>query len=179
LGEYEVAQKTNETKKLSENIAQILPNSMDAELSVLGCALISEDACIGIISKLKSSDFYSEVNRKVFEAMTNLYSRNVVIDYITLTDELEQMNSLNSVGGAQFIMSLTNAVPSAVRWSQYAEIVKRCATNRKLIEVCERVERKAYNGDEDSLDSAEKSIFELAEMGRYPNLSTLTHILMW
>lgn len=168
-----MAQKTNETKKISPNVAQILPNSMDAELGVLGCALISEDACIGIVSKLSPSDFYSEVNRKVFEAMKSLYARNVVIDYITLTDELEQMNSLNSVGGAQFIMSLTNVVPSAVRWSQYAEIVKRCATNRKLIEVCERVERKAYNGDEDSLDTAEKSIFELAENGQ---VSELEHI---
>lgn len=168
-----MAQKTTDSNKISPTIAQIMPNSMDAELGVLGCALISEDACIGIISKLKPADFYSEVNRKVFEAMTNLYARNVVIDYITLTDELEQMNSLNSVGGAQFIMSLTNVVPSAVRWSQYAEIVKRCATNRKLIEVCERVERKAYNGDEDSLDTAEKSIFELAENGQ---VSELEHI---
>ena len=168
-----MAQKTTDSNKISPTIAQIMPNSMDAELGVLGCALISEDACIGIISKLKPADFYSEVNRKVFEAMTNLYARNVVIDYITLTDELEQMNSLNSVGGAQFIMSLTNVVPSAVRWSQYAEIVKRCATNRKLIEVCERVERKAYNGDDDSLDTAEKSIFELAENGQ---VSELEHI---
>lgn len=168
-----MAQKTKETNKISQTAAQIMPNSMDAELGVLGCALISEDACIGIIGKLQPADFYSENNKKVFEAMKNLYSRNVVIDYITLTDELERMNSLNSVGGAQFIMSLTNVVPSAVRWSQYAEIVQKCAINRKLIDVCERVERKAYNGDDDSLESAEKSIFELAETGQ---VSDLEHI---
>ena len=168
-----MAQKTTDTKKISQAAAQVLPNNMDAELGVLGCALISEDACVGIVGKLMPSDFYSEVNRKVFEAMKNLYSRNVVIDYITLTDELEQMNSLNSVGGAQFIMSLTNVVPSAVRWSQYVEIVKRCAMLRKLIGVCEVSSRKAYNGDEDALDSAEKEIFKLAETGQ---VSELEHI---
>ena len=168
-----MASRTQENKKIPQSVASIMPNNVDAELSVLGCALISEDACIGIIGKLKPSDFYSEVNRKIFEAMKSLYARNVVIDYITLTDELEKTNNLNSVGGAQFVMSLTNAVPSAVRWSQYAEIVKRCSINRKLIESCENIERKAYNGDEDSLDSAEKAIFELAETGQ---VSELEHI---
>ncbi len=135
--------------------------------------LISEDACIGIIGKLKPGDFYSEVNRKVFEAMAGLYSKNIVIDYITLTDELEKLNYLDAVGGAQFVMSLTNVVPSAVRWPQYADIVKRCAVNRKLIEVCDDVQRRAYNGDEDTLEKAEKQIFELAENGQ---VSELEHI---
>ena len=122
--------KTTNEKK---SVAQILPNNMDAELGVLGSALLSEDACLGIVSKLKADDFYSEVNQKIFEAMESLYKKNIVVDYITLTDELESMNALNSVGGAEFIMSLSNVVPSAVRWTQYADIVKRCAINRKLI----------------------------------------------
>ena len=165
--------KTQDNKKIPQNVASIMPNNVEAELSVLGCALISEDACMGIIGKLNASDFYSEVNRKIFEAMGALYSRNVVVDYITLTDELEKTNSLNSVGGAQFIMSLTNAVPSAVRWSQYAEIVKRCAINRSLINSCEKIERKAYNGDEDTLETAEKAIFDLAENGQNSELEKI------
>ncbi len=165
--------KTQDNKKAMQKIASIMPNNVEAEISVLGCALISEDACIGIIGKLKVSDFYSEVNRKIFEAMEALYSRNVIVDYITLTDELDKSNSLNAVGGAEFIMSLTNAVPSAVRWSQYAEIVKRCSINRSLINSCENIERKAYNGDEDSLETAEKAIFDLAENGQNSELEKI------
>lgn len=165
--------KTQDNKKAIQKIASIMPNNVEAEISVLGCALISEDACIGIIGKLKVSDFYSEVNRKIFEAMEALYSRNVIVDYITLTDELDKSNNLNAVGGAEFIMSLTNAVPSAVRWSQYAEIVKRCSINRSLINSCENIERKAYNGDEDSLETAEKAIFDLAENGQNSELEKI------
>ncbi|MGN1259326.1 MAG: replicative DNA helicase [Christensenellales bacterium] len=163
--------KTNDNN--TKQLAQIMPSNTEAELGVLGSALISEDACVGIMGKLKPTDFYSEVNQKVFEAMCNLYKRNVVVDYITLTDELEHMNMLNGVGGAEFIMSLTNVVPSSARWTQYVDIVKRCATNRRLIGICDRVTRKAYNGDEDSLNEAEKGVFELAESGQ---VSDLEHI---
>lgn len=167
--------KTNENNSRLQ--AQVMPNNSEAELGVLGSALLSEDACVGIIGKLKPADFYSEVNQKIFEAMCNLYDRNVVVDYITLTDELERMNTLNGVGGAEFIMSLTNVVPSAARWMQYADIVKRCATNRRLIGLCDRVLRKAYNGDEDSLSDAEKGVFDLSETGETADLEHINPYL--
>lgn len=165
-----MANKTNENKMV---IPHVMPNNLDAEQGVLGSALLSEDACVGIMGKLSEKDFYSEVHQKIFAAMFELNSRNVVVDYITLTDELEKKNQLNAVGGAQFIMSLTNVVPSAARWSQYVDIVKRCAINRNLIMSCDKVLAKAYNGDEDSLSDAEKKIFELSEKGQ---TSTLDHI---
>ena len=167
----EMATKTKETNMVMS--AQIMPNNLDAELGVLGSVLLSEDACMGIMGKLTEKDFYSEVNQKIFAAMRSLFDRNVVVDYITLTDELEQNNTINAVGGPSFIMSLANVVPSAARWAQYVDIVKRCAVNRNLILSCEKVFQKAYNGDEDSLAEAEKRIFELAEKGQ---VSSLDHI---
>ena len=163
------------TKSKENNMMapQVLPNNIDAELGVLGCVLLSEDACVGIMSKLAEKDFYSEVNQKIFAAMKELFSRNVVIDYITLTDELEKNNVLNAVGGAEYIMSLTNVVPSAAHWGEYAQIVKRCAVNRNLIMSCDKVIQKAYNGDEDSLGDAEQRIYKLAEQGQ---TSSLDHI---
>lgn len=166
-----MATKTKENNILMS--AQVMPNNLDAELGVLGSVLLSEDACVGIMGKLNEKDFYSEVNQKIFSAMRELFSRNIVIDYITLTDELEKNNALNAVGGAEFIMSLTNVVPSAAHWGEYVQIVKRCAVNRNLILSCDKVIQKAYNGDEDSLGDAEQRIFKLAEQGQ---VSTLDHI---
>lgn len=165
-----MATKTKENNMMAP---QVMPNNIDAELGVLGSVLLSEDACVGVMGKLTDKDFYSEVNQRIFTAMRALFDRNVVIDYITLTDELEKNNVLNAVGGAQFIMSLTNVVPSAAHWNEYVEIVKRCAVNRSLILSCDKVLQKAYNGDEDSLGDAEKRIFELAEKGQN---SSLDHI---
>lgn len=165
-----MANKSNE--KLVA-VPQIMPNNIDAEMVVLGSALLSEDASLGIVSALNVKDFYSEVNQKIFAAMLSLYDRNLQIDYVSVTDELNKTNQLDAVGGASFIISLTNLVPSAARWKQYADIVKRCSVNRSLIMSCDRVLQKAYNGDEDSLGEAEKNIFELSEKGQ---VSSLDHI---
>ena len=165
-----MANKTNEKREI---IPQIMPNNLEAELAVLGCALLSEDASLGIIGKLDVKDFYSEVNQKIFNAMYNLYERNIQIDYVTLTDELSKTNQIDAVGGSAFIISLTNGVPSAARWAHYADIVKRCSINRSLIKSCDRVLAKAYSGDDDSLGEAEKDIFKLAEQGQ---TSSLDHI---
>ena len=117
--------------KENVSVPKVMPNNSEAELSVLGSALISDDAALGILGKLSADDFYSEVNQKIFTAMEDLFKRNVEIDYITLTDELEKTNNLQAVGGAEFVMSLTNIVPSAARWQNYVEIVKRCSINRR------------------------------------------------
>ena len=164
-------------KKTNKTDAKSLPNNLEAELSVLGCALISDDACVGIMGKIKQADFYSETNQLIFGAMSSLFDRNVAVDYITLTDELEKNNSLEAVGGAQFVMSLTNMVPSAARWSNYVDIVIRCAINRRLILACDKVISKAYNGDEDSLSDAEKAVYELAEKGQEGDLEHIAPYL--
>ena len=165
-----MANKSNDKREL---IPQIMPNNIEAELAVLGCALLSEDASLGIIGLLDVKDFYSEVNQKVFGAMLSLYDRNLQIDYVSVTDELTKTNQIDAVGGSAFIISLTNGVPSAARWAQYADIVKRCSVNRSLIKSCDRVLAKAYNGDDDSLGEAEKNIFALSEKGQ---VSSLDHI---
>ena len=165
-----MANNKNEKDSL---VPQIMPNNIEAEQVVLGSALLSEDASLGIVSQLSVQDFYSEVNQKIFAAMLAIYDKNLQIDYITVTDELTRSGQLDAVGGSSFIISLTNIVPSAARWAQYADIVKRCAVNRNLIKSCDRVLKKAYNGDDDSLGEAEKNIFELSEKGQ---VSSLDHI---
>ena len=163
----------NNSVEKKEIMPQIMPNNLEAELAVLGCMLLSEDASLGAVSALSVKDFYSEVNQKIFSAMVELYQKNVQIDYISLSDELSTNNQLDAVGGMSFLVSLTNLVPSAARWKSYVDIIKKCSVNRSLIKSCERVLNKAYNGDEDSLGEAEKNIFELSEKGQ---VSSLDHI---
>lgn len=163
----------NKTIEKKEIMPQIMPNNLDAELAILGCMLLSEDASLGAVSVLDVKDFYSEVNQKIFGAMLELYSKNIQIDYISLSDELNKIGQLDAVGGMSFLVSLTNLVPSAARWKSYADIIKKDSVNRSLIKACDRVLTKAYNGDDDTLGEAEKYIFELSEKGQ---VSSLDHI---
>ncbi len=163
--------------KNSSNVSKpkIMPHSIEAEQAVLGCNLIDNDAPINIIAKLKSEDFYSEAHQMIFDAMTSIYRANSPIDFVTLTDELERLGIMDSVGGIDYITTLTNIVPSAANYMHYVDIVKRDAVLRNLIKASEDIIEKAYSGvdKQDAIAFAEKSVFDIAQN---EDNSSLIHI---
>ena len=124
---------------------RILPHSIEAEQSVLGCVLIDQDASMNVLSDLKGDDFYVEAHRLIFEAMYNVYSSNSPVDFVTLTDELEKTNMLESVGGAEYIATLTNIVPSSSNFKHYVSIVKRNSVLRKLINASNNIINNCFH----------------------------------
>ena len=92
--------------------AKMMPHSIEAEQAVLGCSLIDENVPIDVMASLNAGDFYVEAHKQIFDAMKSIYSANVAIDFVTLTDQLEKTNLLESVGGIDYITTLTNIIPS-------------------------------------------------------------------
>ena len=115
------------------NSEKLPPHNVDAEEAVIGALLIAPEAIFEVSTFLKAEDFYREKNNWVYEADVTLYDRHDVIDVVTLCDEMERHGRLAEVGGAAYITSLMNAVPTAVHVEHYAHIVERCATLRRLI----------------------------------------------
>lgn len=144
---------------------RILPHSIEAEQSVLGCVLIDQDASMNVLSDLKGDDFYVEAHRLIFEAMYNVYSSNSPVDFVTLTDELEKTNMLESVGGAEYIATLTNIVPSSSNFKHYVSIVKRNSVLRKLINASNNIINNCFEAQsmEEALTFAEKSVFDISQ----------------
>ena len=154
---------------------RILPHSIEAEQCVLGCAFIDQDASFGVMSALKESDFYSETHRIIFESMFKLFSANVPIDFVTVTENLEKNGNLDSVGGVDYLTTLTNVVPSASNFQHYVDIVKNDSVLRQLISAGQDIINKSY-GDidrEDALTFAEENIFKIGEKDERGGL---THI---
>lgn len=163
------------TKTESVKNARIMPHSIEAEQCVLGCAFIEQDAGFGIMSALKDIDFYSETHKIIFEAMYKLFSANVPIDFVTVAEALEKSGNLESVGGVDYLMSLTNVVPSASNYMHYVDIVKNDSVLRQLISASQDIINKSY-GDisrEDALAFAEQNIFNI---GDKEERGGLTHI---
>ena len=71
--------------------ARVPPHDLDAERAVIGAMLVSETAVAAVAEKLASEDFYSEVHRIIYGAMTRLYARGDPIDQLTLTNELRSV----------------------------------------------------------------------------------------
>ena len=152
----------------NSEVARQMPNNLEVEQAILGCILIDSEVAVNIISKVKTYDFYSETHKIIFDAMEKLYNRNITIDILTLTDELEQQGKLDGVGGVSYLTTLTNAVPSAANHENYISILKRDSVLRQLISACGDIINHSYNndGNEDVLALAEKNIYDIAEKGQ-------------
>lgn len=167
----------NTNKKKRTRNTRMMPHSIEAEQSVLGCCLIDDNVPVQVMNKLKQDDYYTQAHQTIFEAMNKIYQENKPIDFVTLTDELERMGAMESVGGIDYITTLTNIVPSAANFMHYVNIVKRDSVLRNLIKASQNIIEKSYEYDEDGKDDvlgyAEKQVYDIA---KDEEDSGLTHI---
>jgi len=149
-----------------DKLDKTIPANPEAEEAVLGSLLIDPDAVIKIASFLEADDFYREKNGWIYQAILDLHEKREPADFVTLVDELERRNILQEVGGAAYITSVINGVPSAVYVEHYARIVERTATLRRLIGAAGQIAALAYEEAEDIdevVDRAEQLVFNVSE----------------
>ena len=167
--------REQELKKAFESGGRILPNNFEAEQAVLGCCLIDSEICLTIVGKLDENDFYNETHRNIFHAIKELQKDAINVDFVTVSDFLDRKGLLNSVGGINYITSLTNIVPSAAGYSHYVDIVRKNSVLRQIIITCGDTITKAYDKDSDEniLGAIEKAIYEIAEKGQSGSLERI------
>ena len=145
---------------------RIPPQSLEAEMAVLGSMMIDND-CIGKVIEILSSDFfYRTVHKKIFTASTNLFEKNEPVDLITLSEELKRQKTLEDVGGTYYLTELAETVASSANIEHHARIVLEKHLLRKLIEESAGIAKDCYEAEEDVyhiLDHAEQKIFRLSE----------------
>lgn len=158
-----------------ENSPKILPHNLEAEQSLLGSIFLSLEAQGECFAKLKPEDFYSNAHQKIFKAMLNNYVKNIVVDYVTVTKDLETNGELENVGGVNYIIDLTNFVPSSANYKYYLDIVRNDSTLRKIIKASQDNINYCFehNNAKEALSVAEKNIFDIS---KEQNVSELQHI---
>ena len=119
--------------------ARAMPNHPESERSVLGAMLRSNEAALLVLESLTEDDFYDPANREVYSAMRALSETGRALDLVTLDAELSSRGKLEAVGGAQYLIELVNAVPSASNVRAYIRIVDERSTLRKLIRAAEDI----------------------------------------
>jgi replicative DNA helicase len=156
------------------------PQNVEAEQSILGGILIENEALHKVMEILTVDDFYRDAHQMIFNAMLDLLERGEPADLITLMNELRKLNQLDSIGGASYLASLTDSVPTAANIEYYAKIVKEKAILRKLIQTSTEIITKSYEDREDVeelLDEAEQSIFEISENRVKPSFYPIKKIV--
>ena len=133
---------------------------------MLGAILLENEALPKSLEIVRPEDFYRESHRQIFQAMIELFEKNEPPDLITLTEHLRKKNKLEEIGGASYLASLSDAIPTAANVEYYARIVKEKSVLRKLIHTATEITGRGYldQGDvNELLDFAEKSIFDITE----------------
>ena len=98
---------------MDEDKQSALPQSVDAEASLLGSLLIDGDALTKIGDMVNPEDFFDQKHAVIFKAMRSLYDKRAPIDLLTLSEQLKSTKRLDSIGGASYLTELTNYVPTA------------------------------------------------------------------
>ena len=161
-------------------VDRLPPQNIEAEQSVLGSLLIDSDAIIRIAPFLRTEDFYRETHSLTYQAILDLHERREPADFITLCDELERRNQLEEVGGAAYLTSLINVVPTSIHVEYYAHIVERTAILRRLITAAGQIASIAYEEAEDVdevVDRAEQILFGVSERRITHDLVPIKQIL--
>ena len=160
---------------------RVPPQSLEAEMAVLGSLLIDND-CIGkAVEILGANHFYRTAHRKIFSAATTLYEKNEPVDLITLSEELKRKKILDEVGGSYYLTELAESVPSSANVEHHLRIVLEKYLFRKLIEESAGIARDCYEGEDDVfqiIDRSEQRIFGLSEKrlrGTFQHISPIMH----
>ena len=145
-------------------IKRIMPNSLEAEQSVVGSMIMSKDAIVTASEMLLREDFYHQQYGIIFETMVELFTEGQPVDLVTLQNRLKEKDVPQEIQSLDFVRTLVTSVPTSANIKYYANIVKENAIKRKLIHVTEDIENECYAGKESLesvLDKTEHDVFEL------------------
>lgn len=140
------------------------PHDIDAERSLLGSMLISKEACNEVINLAMPTDFYIDSHRILFEAMLALQNQRKPIDVTTMTSYLLDKKQLDKVGGVEYLLQLSESVPTTAHCQYYLNILNEKSLLRRLISQATQIIDGAYGEIEDINDfinDAEKNFLNV------------------
>ncbi|MCF7927901.1 MAG: replicative DNA helicase [Spirochaetales bacterium] len=145
----------------------IPPHNIEAERAVLGAVLLDSDSITTVLQYLRAEDFYKTSHRRVFSAAIQLFDRSEAIDLLTISDELSSQGYLSDVGGADYVASLVDQVPTSANVEFYAKIVQSSSIRRRMLKIAEDINADAFDESKDSrllIEEAERRIFEVTDL---------------
>lgn len=142
------------------------PQSVDAEMSVLGSLMLDQEAIYRVSDILSVRDFYKPGHQIIYEAMLDLFKSREPLDIVSVSARLREKNVLEDIGGSAYLTSLVNLVPTASHVQHYAKIVHKKRVLRDLIDASYHIAELGYKeeeGVETLLDEAEQRIFAISQ----------------
>ncbi len=145
------------------------PHSPEAEQSVLGGLLLSNDGWDSVAEAVSASDFYRPNHRLIFKQIAQLADAGEPVDVITVADKLTANGELDAAGGLSYLAELASNTPSASNLRAYAQVVRERSSLRSLIEVAQDIAESGFNPEgrnsSELINEAERLIMQISEQG--------------
>jgi replicative DNA helicase len=146
-------------KALATAQANVPPQNLEAEESVLGAMMVSESAINPVVLdvRLSAEDFYKDQHRKIFAAILRLEGGGQPVDAISVAENLSQHGELDGVGGRDHVSSLSATAPAPGNARHYAEIVQQNSLLRRLIAAGQTIQESVANREDEPKQLAERA----------------------
>lgn len=148
-----------------------LPQNLEAEQALLGAILANNRAFEKVSDFLRPQHFADSIHQRIFEVMQKLLERGHIADVITLKNYFEQDGSLAEVGGASYLVKLSDSASPMTNVEYYAQFVYDKYLRRELIQTGTEIVNNAMKEEADltavdQIEEAEQKLFNLADQGQ-------------
>jgi len=153
-------------EELTTSEVETQPFSRQAEEAILGAVLINPEMYYDLADIIDADDFYIVRHRWIWQAFDRLQEKRARIDFLTVSEELQQRDQLIEIGGGAFLTSLINQTPSSIHAVEYGKIVEEYALRRRMLSAANEIAKLAFNKEQEIkyvLEEAEKHIFGISQ----------------
>ena len=159
---------------------RIMPHNIEAEMNAIGCAFLTGYALDKVCEELSSDMFYSESNKRIFEAINSLHQNKIPLDTATVKNEIEKKGPISAIGGLEYLSEVIDSVISAANIDYYIDIIRDKALRRKLIDVTNNINAVSYdegNDTNDVIEEAERKIFSVTKARRAGEFKSIGEVI--
>lgn len=164
----------------SEFIGKIPPNALDVEEALLGKILIESNTFLEISDRINENMFYKDSHQKIFKAIKRLFISSNPIDIISVSSELRSSGELESVGGAFYIMELSNKGVYGDNAVFQSKIIAEKYIQRELIKISTDAINRAFEDTTDAFELSDKiqsSVFDLVSINHNKEVKSIDSLL--
>ncbi len=147
-----------------------LPNNIEAEQSVIGSILVTNEIFDEINTIISNINFYDPMHQKIFNAIENMIYKGLLANPITLKNYFE--NEKDEINIPEYLVKITKFSTSARQAIEYSKIIYDMFVRRELIKISDQIIDDAKENNlnitgQNIIENSEKLLYDLAEKGAF------------
>jgi replicative DNA helicase len=147
-----------------------LPNNIEAEQSVIGSILVTNEIFDEISTIISNINFYDPMHQKIYNAIESLIYKGMLANPITLKNYFE--DEKDDLDVPEYLVKITKFSTSVRQAIEYSKIIYDMFVRRELIKISEQTIDSAKINDLDTngqniIENSERLLFDLAEKGSF------------